>query len=140
MYSNAFSAVDCDFEINMCGWIIGRNFSSPVGSHLYWNLCPHLPSSNDFKDTCDNNVGFKYADPFSRHDTQGSSDTELPLGKGYRRTLLHNHNKTRCISMYSSPLINTLNLAIWIRQILQYTHIVFFQRFPQTWRLCSEIQ
>lgn len=82
-----FSAVDCDFEINMCGWIIGRNFSSPVGSHLYWNLCPHLPSSNDFKDTCDYNVGLKYADPFARHDTRGSSETDLPLGKGYTRKL-----------------------------------------------------
>ncbi|XP_061189737.1 relaxin receptor 1-like [Saccostrea echinata] len=61
------SAVDCDFEQSMCGWTTGRNFSSPVGSNQYWNLCPHLPTSTDLQDTCDVNLGFKHADPFSRH-------------------------------------------------------------------------
>ena len=69
----------------MCGWITGRNFSSPVGSHLYWNLCPHLPSTNDFKDTCDNSIGFKYADPFSRYNTRESED--MGKAKGIKWTI-----------------------------------------------------
>ncbi|XP_062571340.1 relaxin receptor 1-like isoform X2 [Saccostrea cucullata] len=51
----------------MCGWTASRNFSSPVGSNKYWNLCPHLPTSTDIQDTCNVSLGFKHADPFSRH-------------------------------------------------------------------------
>lgn len=63
-----FFVVDCDFEINMCGWIIGRNFFLFVGSYFYWNLCLYFLLFNDFKDMCDYNVGFKYVDLFVCYD------------------------------------------------------------------------
>ncbi|XP_061189712.1 G-protein coupled receptor GRL101-like [Saccostrea echinata] len=122
--------VDCDFEKDMCGWTTGRNFSSPTGSNQFWALCPRLPTSNDLEDTCAGNVGFKFADPFSRHNLCDSKQTDnskgFPCHDGF---VLSSSNKgveppfnTQYSTFYTSNILSEELPGFFLYRCLHYSY------------------